>query len=55
MFICLVPSSLGDIQRVQDVINNLLISRMEVREENSIDVRAYIHSRKIEEIKVTRL
>lgn len=37
---------------MQAVINNLLISRLEVRTEEDIDVRPYIHNTKLELVKV---
>lgn len=40
----------ANIEAVQEVINGLDIARVEIRTEASIDIRQYVHSRKIEEI-----
>ena len=37
----------SDSQAIQQVINNLLITHMEVRGEDSLDVRPYIHGRQV--------
>ncbi|KAI8788901.1 hypothetical protein BgiMline_008380, partial [Biomphalaria glabrata] len=37
---------------VQEVINNLLISHIELRSENSIDIQRYTYERKIEKVVV---
>ncbi|KAJ3049904.1 hypothetical protein HK097_009111, partial [Rhizophlyctis rosea] len=42
----------ADTKTVQKVIENLLISRIEIRTEESIDIRPYIHERKLEVITV---
>ncbi|KAG4302148.1 hypothetical protein PCK1_001420 [Pneumocystis canis] len=41
-----------DVDSVQEVINSLCISRIELRTEDSIDIRNYLHSRIIETIVV---
>lgn len=38
----------ASIEKVQEVIDGLGISRVEIRTEESIDIRQYVHSRKIE-------
>ena len=38
----------ASIEKVQEVIDGLAISRVEIRTEESIDIRQYVHSRKIE-------
>lgn len=38
----------GTVEAVQEVINGLDIARVEIRTEFSIDIRQYVHSRKIE-------
>ena len=38
----------ASIEKVQEVIDGLGISRIEIRTEESIDIRQYVHSRKIE-------
>ncbi|XP_078262838.1 Fanconi anemia group M protein isoform X2 [Rhinoraja longicauda] len=38
----------GDIKTVQQVISNLMISRLEVRSEDSIDIQPYSHQRYVE-------
>ncbi|XP_032883240.1 Fanconi anemia group M protein isoform X2 [Amblyraja radiata] len=38
----------GDIKAVQQVISNLMISRLEVRSEDSIDIQPYSHQRHVE-------
>ena len=40
----------ASIEKVQEVIDGLGISRVEIRTEESIDIRQYVHSRKIETI-----
>lgn len=40
----------ADIEKVQEVIDGLSISRIEIRTEESIDIRHYVHSRKIETV-----
>ncbi|KAK3583331.1 hypothetical protein CHS0354_038942 [Potamilus streckersoni] len=40
----------SDIKTVQQVINNLLISQIELRTEDSPDIRQYCHERKVEKI-----
>ncbi|CAL1527140.1 unnamed protein product, partial [Lymnaea stagnalis] len=42
----------GDLKAVQQVINNLLISHIELRTEESIDIRSYTHVRKVDKIVV---
>ncbi|KAI9144812.1 hypothetical protein BKA69DRAFT_744589 [Paraphysoderma sedebokerense] len=42
----------NDKKAVDAIIHNLLISRIEIRSEDSIDIRPYIHQRKVEEIVV---
>ena len=37
----------SDAQAIQQVISNLLIAHMEVRTEDSLDVRPYIHGRQV--------
>ncbi|KAF2001194.1 P-loop containing nucleoside triphosphate hydrolase protein [Amniculicola lignicola CBS 123094] len=38
----------ADVEAVQKVIDGLKISRIEIRTENSLDIRNYVHSRKVE-------
>lgn len=40
----------ASVEKVQEVIDNLGISRVEIRTEESIDIRQYVHSRKVETI-----
>ena len=40
------------LQAVQQVISNLLISNIELRHEESIDIRPYQHDRKVEKVVV---
>ncbi len=40
----------ADIEKVQQVIDGLNISRIEIRTEESIDIRQYVYSRKIETV-----
>lgn len=40
----------ADIEKVQEVIDGLGISRIEIRTEESIDIRHYVYSRKIETV-----
>ena len=40
------------LQAVQQVLSNLLIAHIELRGEDSLDVRPYIHERKVEKIVV---
>lgn len=40
----------ASIEKVQEVVDGLGISRVEIRTEESIDIRQYVHSRKIETI-----
>ena len=40
----------ASIEKVQEVIDGLGISRVEIRTEESIDIRQYVHSRKIETV-----
>lgn len=40
----------ASVEKVQEVIDGLGISRVEIRTEESIDIRQYVHSRKIETI-----
>ncbi|KNC80650.1 hypothetical protein SARC_06993 [Sphaeroforma arctica JP610] len=43
----------GDqIEKVRNVIENLLITRLEYRTDDSLDIQKYIHSRKVEVITV---
>ncbi|KAL4238941.1 hypothetical protein ACF0H5_003645 [Mactra antiquata] len=42
----------SDIKAVQQVLNNLLISQIEIRTEESIDIKQYSHERKVEKIVV---
>ncbi|XP_070571081.1 Fanconi anemia group M protein-like [Ptychodera flava] len=42
----------GDIKGVQQVLNNLLISHVEIRSEESIDIQPYVHERKVEKMVV---
>ena len=41
-----------DLQAVQQVISNLLISQVELRTEESADIVPYVHERKVEKIVV---
>lgn len=45
-------SNAADVQSVQNVINNLLISHMEIRTDQAIDVRMYIHTKQLEVVVV---
>ncbi|KAF2099412.1 P-loop containing nucleoside triphosphate hydrolase protein, partial [Rhizodiscina lignyota] len=40
----------GDVEGVQKVIDGLKISRVEIRTEQSLDIRSYVHKRKIEKV-----
>ena len=40
----------SSIESVQEVIDGLQISRIEIRTEDSIDIRQYVHSRKVETV-----
>lgn len=40
----------ASIEKVQEVIDGLGISRVEIRTEESIDIRQYVHSRKVETV-----
>lgn len=40
----------ASVEKVQEVIDNLGISRVEIRTEESIDIRQYVHSRKVDTI-----
>ena len=40
------------LQAVQQVVNNLLINNIELRHEESIDIRPYQHDRKVEKVVV---
>lgn len=42
----------ANLPSVQSVINNLLISHLEVRTEEDIDVRSYVHHTQLEMVKV---
>ncbi|BFZ07881.1 hypothetical protein BsWGS_10920 [Bradybaena similaris] len=42
----------SDLKAVQQMMNNLLISHIELRSEDSIDIRTYTHERKIDKIVV---
>lgn len=35
----------SDPEKVQNIINNLHISRIEIRDEQSMDIRAYVHKK----------
>lgn len=37
---------------MQQVLNNLLISHVEIRSEDSVDIQPYAHERKVEKIVV---
>ena len=39
-------------QAIQQVIDNLLISHIEIRSEESMDIQKYVHDRKIEKVVV---
>ena len=39
-------------QAVQEVINNLMVSHIELRSEESIDIQKYVHDRTVEKIVV---
>ena len=45
-------SSTANIEQVQSVINNLLISHMEVKTDQSAEVTPYIHSKAVDIIRV---
>lgn len=49
---CLSLLIAANIEQVQSVINNLLISHMEVRHDQNTDVTPYIHTKNIETILV---
>ena len=40
------------LQAVQQIIDNLMISHIEIRSEESIDIQKYVHDRKVEKIVV---
>jgi ATP-dependent DNA helicase MPH1 len=40
----------SNVEAVQDVINNLEISEVEIRQESSLDIRQYIHGRQIDQV-----
>ncbi|XP_053374788.1 Fanconi anemia group M protein-like [Mercenaria mercenaria] len=42
----------SDIKAVQQVLNNLLISQIEIRTEDSIDIKRYSHERKVDKVVV---
>ncbi len=42
----------ANLEQVQNVINNLLIAHIEVRTSADIDVRPYIHTTKLEMVKL---
>ncbi|XP_071834807.1 Fanconi anemia group M protein-like [Apostichopus japonicus] len=42
----------GDLKAVQQVLNNLLISHVEIRSEESIDIQPFTHERKVEKVVV---
>jgi ATP-dependent DNA helicase MPH1 len=39
----------GDVESVQKVIDGLKISRIEIRTENSLDIREYVHKRQVDQ------
>jgi ERCC4-related helicase len=41
------------VNAVQNVIDNLLISHLEIRSDEDLDVRNYVHDKKIEVIKLS--
>ena len=40
----------SDVEKVQEVIDNLEISKVEIRTEESIDIQQYVHRRKIDQV-----
>ncbi|XP_022090579.1 Fanconi anemia group M protein-like isoform X2 [Acanthaster planci] len=40
----------SDLKAIQQVITNLLISHIEIRSEDSIDIQRYVHERKVEKV-----
>ncbi|XP_071795653.1 Fanconi anemia group M protein-like isoform X2 [Asterias amurensis] len=42
----------SDLKAVQQVLTNLLISHIEIRSEESIDIQRYVHERKVEKVVV---
>ncbi|KAF2452665.1 hypothetical protein BDY21DRAFT_424954 [Lineolata rhizophorae] len=40
----------GDVEAVQKVIDGLDIARVEIRTENSLDIRQYVHQRRVEKV-----
>ena len=49
---CNFPDLIIFLQAIQQVIDNLLISHIEIRSEESIDIQKYVHNRKIEKVVV---
>ena len=45
--------TLSNLQAVQQVITNLLISHIEIRSEEALDIQQYLHERKMEKIVVS--
>lgn len=50
--LALTATPSGKFEGVQEVINNLCISKTEVRSEESLDIRQYVHSRRLKPIVV---
>lgn len=48
--LALTATPSGRVEGVQEVVTNLKISKVEIRTEESIDIRQYVHTRKIERI-----
>ncbi|XP_038071924.1 uncharacterized protein LOC119740630 isoform X2 [Patiria miniata] len=42
----------SDLKAIQQVLTNLLISHIEIRSEDSIDIQRYVHERKVEKVVV---
>ena len=45
--------TLSNLQAVQQVVTNLLISHIEIRSEEALDIQQYLHERKMEKIVVS--
>lgn len=50
--LCVFPFLLHFLQSVQSVVSNLLISHIELRSDESPDIRAYSHQRSVEKVVV---
>lgn len=50
--LALTATPSGTLEGVQDIINNLFINRCEIRTEESLDTRMYVHKREMNKIKI---